>query len=66
MTEKELPSNVETLKKFQNILLGHKIEVFMDHKNIPYKKDRERLSECTVLEEHNAGVWGDSYLYKKS
>ena len=36
--EKELLSIVETLKAFQNILLGQKVTVHTDHLNLLYKK----------------------------
>jgi hypothetical protein len=52
-TERDLLSIVETLKKHYNILLGHKIEVFADHKNLVCNHfDTERVvCWCLILKE---------------
>ena len=34
VTERELPSIIETLKEFRRILLGHKLRIYTDHKNL--------------------------------
>ena len=44
-TERELLSIVKTLKEYRNILLGHRIEVFTDHKNLVYKNFN---TECVM------------------
>ena len=42
-----------TLKDFRNILLGHQITVYTDHKNLTYKFfNTERVMRwCLILEE---------------
>jgi RNase H-like domain found in reverse transcriptase len=41
-TERKILAIVETLKEFCNILLGHTIRIFTDHKNLTYKKVQHR------------------------
>ena len=49
-TEKELLSVVVTLKEFRNILLGHQITVYTDHKNLTYKHfNIERLMRWHLI-----------------
>ena len=49
-TEKEVLSIVETLKEFRNILLGHQITVYTDHKNINYKHfNTERVMRWRLI-----------------
>ena len=49
-TERELLSIVETLKEFKNILLGHKIIVHTDHKNLVCKNfNTERVMRWRLV-----------------
>jgi hypothetical protein len=49
-TERELLSIVETLKEYRNILLGHEIEVYTDHKNLVYKTfNTERVMRWRLI-----------------
>ena len=49
-TERELLSIVETLKAYRNILLGHKIIVHTDHKNLVHKTfNTERVMRWRLL-----------------
>ncbi len=61
-TERELLSIVETLKEYRNILLGHEITVYTDHKNLVYKHfNTERVMRWRLLLEE----FGPKLLYIK-
>ena len=50
-TEQELLSIVETLKEFRNILLGQRIKIFTDHKNLVHEselKTSQRIMMVTI------------------
>ena len=57
-TERELLSIVETLKEFTNILLGQKIIVHTDHKNLTCKNfNTERVMRwCLILKEYGPEI----------
>ena len=64
MTQRGLLSIVGTLKDFQNLLLGHKIEVFTEHKNLTYETI-EITSQRTQLWNIPIQEFGVNLLYIK-
>ena len=54
-TEKELLVIVETLKEFRNILLGQRITVYTDHKNLTYKNFNTERVVCWRIAIDNFG-----------
>ena len=61
-TDKELISIVETLKEFRNILLGHQITFYTDHKNLTYKFfNTERVMRWRLI----LGEFGPELKYIK-
>jgi hypothetical protein len=57
-TERELLSIVETLKEFRMILLGHKMVVWTDHKNLIHNDLKSERVLCwrLLMEEHSPDI----------
>ena len=61
-TERELLAIVETLKEYRNILLGHEIRVYTDHKNLTYKNfNTDRVMRWRLVIEE----YGPELIYLK-
>ncbi len=63
-TKQELLSIVETLKEFRNILLGQRIKVFTDHKNLVHESElkmSQRVMRWRLLSEE----YGSEIVYIK-
>lgn len=60
VTEQDLLAIAETLKEFQKNLLGHKIIVYTDHKNLTYKSlthfSNQVLCQRLILEEYGVNL----------
>ena len=64
ITEKDILNIVETIKEFQNTLLGHKIEVFTKNKNLTYETT-ESASQRVQLWKSLIQEFGVTLLYIK-
>jgi len=61
-TERELLAIVETLKEFKNILLGHKVKIYTDHKNLTWKNfNTDRVMRWRLILEE----FGPELIYLK-
>ena len=58
VTERELLSIVETLKEFRKILLGQKLRIYTDHKNLTCKMFNTNivLRRRIILEEYDTDI----------
>ena len=58
VTERELPSIVETLKYFRTIFIGQKLIIYTDHENITCKNfNTNRLLKWRlILKEYGPGI----------
>ena len=61
-TERELLAIVETLKEFRNILLGQKLTIYTDHKNLTHKNfNTDRVMRWRLILEE----YGPELIYLK-
>ena len=62
VTEREILSIVVTLKDLRTILLGQKLRIYTDHKNLACKNfNTDKLLRCRII----LGEYGPDIEYKK-